>query len=109
MQWYRDTFTSFTPSASIAYRWTDDAMTYVSYAEGFKGGGWNSHFNDPPLSAAEQAALHEFRPGRGRRPSRSASKLDLADDTLRLNVRGVHLRLHGHAGDLSRAFRRRRP
>jgi iron complex outermembrane recepter protein len=62
VRWYRDTFTKFTPSASIAYRWTDDAMTYVSYSEGFKGGGWNSHFNDPPLSPAEQAALQEFRP-----------------------------------------------
>ena len=58
-QWYRDTFSSFTPSASIAYRWTDDAMTYVSYAEGFKGGGWNSHFN-AVLTPEQQAALQRF-------------------------------------------------
>ena len=59
-QWYRDTFSSFTPSASIAYRWTEDAMTYVSYAEGFKGGGWNSHFN-AVLTPAQQEQLQEFK------------------------------------------------
>jgi iron complex outermembrane recepter protein len=59
VQWYRDTFSSFTPSASIAYRWTEDVMTYVSYAEGFKGGGWNSHFN-AVLTPEQQAALQEF-------------------------------------------------
>ena len=84
VMWYRDTFTSFTPSAAIAYRWTDDAMTYVSYAEGFKGGGWNSHFNDPPLSAAEQAALHEFRQEEAQ-TIEVGFKLDLIEGTLRLN------------------------
>jgi iron complex outermembrane recepter protein len=59
-QWYRDTFSSFTPSASIAYRWTENAMTYVSYAEGFKGGGWNSHFN-AVLTPEQQAQLHKFQ------------------------------------------------
>jgi iron complex outermembrane receptor protein len=60
VQWYRDTFSSFTPSASIAYKWTEDAMTYVSYAEGFKGGGWNSHFN-AVLTPTQQAQLQEFK------------------------------------------------
>ena len=44
-RWYRETFDSLTPSGSISFRWTDDAMLYFSYPEGFKGGGWNSHFN----------------------------------------------------------------
>ncbi len=105
VRWYRDTFSSFTPSASIAYRWTDDAMTYVSYAEGFKGGGWNSHFNDPPLSAAEQAALHEFR-----QEEAETIEVGVQARSDRGNAaverRGVHFRLHGHAGDLSRAFPR---
>ena len=84
VRWYRDTFSKFTPSASIAYRWTDDAMTYLSYSEGFKGGGWNSHFNDPPLSAAEQAALQEFRPEEAQTIEIGA-KLDLGG-TVRLNL-----------------------
>jgi iron complex outermembrane recepter protein len=83
-QWYRDTFSSFTPSASITYRWTDDAMTYFSYAEGFKGGGWNSHFN-AVLTPAQQEALHEFDQEEAKTYELGA-KLDLADNTLRLNV-----------------------
>lgn len=85
VQWYRDTFTSFTPSASIAYKVSDDALAYLSYAEGFKGGGWNSHFNDPPLSAAEQAALQKFEQEEAQ-TIEVGIKLDLAGDTLRLNV-----------------------
>ncbi|MBX5460949.1 MAG: TonB-dependent receptor [Steroidobacteraceae bacterium] len=56
LRWYRDTFSAFTPSASLSYRWSRQAMTYVSYAEGFKGGGWNSHFNSV-LTPEQQAAL----------------------------------------------------
>ena len=36
-------------------------MVYLSYSEGFKGGGWNSHFNSV-LTPAQQAALQEFEP-----------------------------------------------
>jgi len=59
LRWYRDTFSAFTPSASVNYRWSRQAMTYVSYSEGFKGGGWNSHFNSV-LTPQQQAALQEF-------------------------------------------------
>ncbi|MGH8189609.1 MAG: TonB-dependent receptor, partial [Steroidobacteraceae bacterium] len=82
-QWYRETFNAFTPSASIAYRWNDNAMTYLSYAEGFKGGGWNSHFN-APLTAEQQAALHKFEQEEAETIEVGA-KLDLADNTVRLN------------------------
>lgn len=34
-------FSSFTPSGSVAFRWNDDLMTYLSVAQGFKGGGFN--------------------------------------------------------------------
>jgi len=83
MQWYRDTFTSFTPSASLAWRWNERAMTYLSYAEGFKGGGWNSHFNSV-LTAAQQAALQKFDQEEAR-TIEAGFKLDLAGNTLRLN------------------------
>jgi iron complex outermembrane receptor protein len=83
-QWYRDTFTSFTPSGSVTFRWTDDIMTYASYAEGFKGGGWNSHFN-AVLTPAQQEALHKFKPEEAQTIEVGA-KLDLASNTVRLNL-----------------------
>ncbi len=82
-QWYRDTFSSFTPSASLAYRWTDDAMTYVSYAEGFKGGGWNSHFN-AVLTPEQQAALQRFEQ-EDAETIEVGAKFDLGS-TVRLNL-----------------------
>ena len=84
VQWYRDTFTSFTPSGSFSFRWNDDAMTYLSYSEGFKGGGWNSHFNSV-LTAQQRAALQEFKPEQAR-TIELGTKLDLADRTVRLNL-----------------------
>jgi iron complex outermembrane receptor protein len=84
VQWYRDTFSSFTPSASLQFRWNDDAMTYLSYSEGFKGGGWNSHFNSV-LTPAQQDALQEFKPEEAQTIELGA-KLDLADRTVRLNM-----------------------
>jgi iron complex outermembrane recepter protein len=84
VRWYRDTFSSFTPSGSLSFRWNDAAMTYLSYSEGFKGGGWNSHFNSV-LTAAQQAALHEFKPEEAR-SIELGTKLDLAQNTLRLNL-----------------------
>ena len=84
VQWYRDTFSSFTPSASFAIEWTDNVMTYLSYSEGFKGGGWNSHFN-AVLTAAQQAALQEFQPEEAQTMEVGA-KFELANNTLRLNL-----------------------
>lgn len=83
VQWYRDTFTSFTPSASITYRWSDDAMTYLSYAEGFKGGGWNSHFN-AVLTQPQVNALLKFDQEEAE-TIELGFKLDLAGNTFRLN------------------------
>jgi iron complex outermembrane receptor protein len=84
VRWYRDTFSSFTPSGSLSFRWNDAAMSYVSYSEGFKGGGWNSHFNSV-LTAEQQSALHEFDPEQARTVE-LGTKLDLARRTVRLNL-----------------------
>jgi iron complex outermembrane receptor protein len=84
VQWYRETFNSFTPSASFAIEWTDSAMTYLSYSEGFKGGGWNSHFN-AVLTAAQQEALQKFEQEEAQTIEVGA-KFELLDNTLRLNL-----------------------
>jgi iron complex outermembrane recepter protein len=83
-QWYEDTFSDFTPSASLAFRWSPQGMLYLGYAQGFKGGGWNSHFN-APLTPQQQAALHPFRPEEAETVE-LGMKLDLAANTLRLNA-----------------------
>ncbi len=41
-------FESTTASASVKYRWSDAIMTYVSFAQGFKSGGFNQRYNAPP-------------------------------------------------------------
>ena len=40
----------WTPYLNLAYRWTKDLMTYVSYSEGFKSGGFTQRVF-PPLPA----------------------------------------------------------
>lgn len=84
VQWYSDTFSSFTPSGSVSLKWNEEMLTYLSYSEGFKGGGWNSHFNSV-LSAAQQAALHPFAPEEAQ-TIELGTKLDLAGNTVRLNL-----------------------
>ena len=82
--WYSDTFESFTPSGSLSFRFNEQAMIYASYSEGFKGGGWNSHFN-AVLTPEQQAALHPFKPEEAQTIEVGA-KFDLAGNTLRLNL-----------------------
>lgn len=81
--WYRDTFSAFTPSASLSMHWTEQTMTYLSYAKGFKSGGWNSHFN-AVLSQDLVDALLKFDPEEAE-TFELGFKLDLAGNTLRLN------------------------
>lgn len=41
-------FNSTTGSASIQYRWNPDFMTYASWSQGFKSGGFNQRYNNAP-------------------------------------------------------------
>src|SRR5512139_867529 len=84
VQWYRKTFSDTTMSGSLNYRINREAMVYASYSEGFKGGGWNSHFNSV-LSSAQQAALHQFKPETVN-SYEIGGKFDLLGNTMRLNV-----------------------
>ncbi|MFT5775475.1 TonB-dependent receptor [Hyphomonas sp.] len=80
---YETTFTDFTPSATLSYRWNDEVMTYLSYSQGFKGGGWNAHFNAPQT----QAQLDDFHSFDQEQAStiELGFKLDLLGRALRLN------------------------
>jgi iron complex outermembrane receptor protein len=87
IQLYERKFSSFTPSGTISYRWSDEVMTYIRYAEGFKGGGWNSHFNanPPPEPPARLALFQPFDPETAE-STEVGAKLDLLDQTLRINL-----------------------
>ncbi|MEE8495546.1 MAG: TonB-dependent receptor [Xanthomonadales bacterium] len=103
VQLYEETFTAFTISGTASYRWNEKGMTYISYSEGFKGGGWNSHFNGcqilslcsaglpPPVLANAIAAaaifpsVHSFGPEEAK-TYEIGFKLNLLDHTMRLNA-----------------------
>ena len=78
---YEENFDSLTGSASIAYRWNESIMTYFSWSQGFKGGGFNSRVEGLAIGATEPPPFNEetaetFEIG---------FKMDLFDKTLRLN------------------------
>jgi len=83
VQLYEATFTDFSPSVTLSHRWNEQVMTYLSYSQGFKGGGWNSHFNRPQ-SQAELDDFHAFDQETAT-TIELGFKLDLANNTVRLN------------------------
>ncbi|WP_308366814.1 MULTISPECIES: TonB-dependent receptor domain-containing protein [unclassified Microbulbifer] len=44
---YTENFQKMTGSASLTYNWTPTVMTYLSYADSFKSGGFNQRYNSP--------------------------------------------------------------
>ena len=53
---YERSFSAITLSAAVDCHWSDGLMTYARYAQGFKGGGWNSFF----ATVASQEFLDNF-------------------------------------------------
>jgi len=52
-------FSDFTPSAALSYRFSDDVLGYLSYATGFKSGGFNGRAF--PAPGADLSGI-EFEP-----------------------------------------------
>jgi iron complex outermembrane receptor protein len=74
-----DTFPSWTPRVGAEYRLTDDALLYISYARGFRSGG----FNGRPVG--ERGNLQPFQPEE-LATWEAGAKTQFFNDRLRANV-----------------------
>ncbi|MEX2124212.1 MAG: TonB-dependent receptor [Woeseia sp.] len=76
-------FSETTPMLSLAYQWTPDVMTYVTYSEGFKSGGFSQRVFPPlpevPVFEPETVKVYE-----------GGFKWDGFDHRLRLNAAVFH-------------------
>jgi iron complex outermembrane recepter protein len=54
----------FTPMVNLAYKWTDDVMTYASYSQGYKSGGFTQRVFPPvaqvPSVNPEKVTVYEL-------------------------------------------------
>ncbi len=68
----------FTPKLGLDYRVSDDVLTYVSYSEGFRSGGFNGRNQDPAnIGPFDPEFVENWELG---------MKGDFLDKTLRLNI-----------------------
>ena len=72
-----------TPAVSVEFQATDDILTYLSYSEGFKSGGFNGRPN--PNATGQFAAVTAFEP-ETLETYELGLKSQFADNTVRLNV-----------------------
>lgn len=72
----RGSWSSTTPRLGFQYRWNDTVMTYVTAAEGFRGGGFNY--------SADSGQFFKFNP-EDQRSYEVGARMDLLDRRLRLN------------------------
>jgi iron complex outermembrane recepter protein len=60
------TFAATSPTASVAWRFTDQVNTYLRYAEGFKSGGFNGEYSNiqstDPIEEHERETSTPFNP-----------------------------------------------
>lgn len=47
IQQANETFSDVSPRVSLQYKWNDDLLTYLSFSQGFKSGGFNSRYVAP--------------------------------------------------------------
>jgi iron complex outermembrane receptor protein len=70
----------FTPRVAFDYQFNDNVMGYVSYAEGFRSGGWNGRATTPgSIGPYDPEFVDSYEIG---------LRSDLLDGTLRFNLTG---------------------
>jgi len=81
-------FTDTTPYVNLAYTWNDDLMTYFTWSEGFKSGGFDQRFAAPRFDAV----TGEQRPTRFTPETVSSFEVGLKsqwlDNKVRINAAG---------------------
>ena len=85
---FSEDFDALTFMASLAYRWSDGLMSYLTFAEGFKSGGFDARFPAPPPGHEPNSPTAEPTTFK---PETVASyelgvKSDLLDNRMRLNL-----------------------
>ena len=81
--WYEADFSATNISLNLSYMLGDSTMVYGSYSEGYKGGGFNSHFNNAQ-STEDLANFHKFDEEEAE-TWEIGLKTDFLDNTLRVN------------------------
>ncbi|MFO7552450.1 MAG: TonB-dependent receptor [Haliea sp.] len=76
----RETFDSVQPKVSLAYRWKEDVMTYVTASKGFRSGAFNG--TDYVTRMYDAESLWNFETG---------AKTDLFERRLRLNIAAFYM------------------
>jgi iron complex outermembrane receptor protein len=86
----QDHWSNLSPRFGLEYKWTDDVMTYVSAAKGFKGGGFNdtSATVCPPADTAA-CGLSPFKP-ENLWTYEVGIRSDLFDRKVRFNLTGFY-------------------
>ncbi|MBL8550558.1 MAG: TonB-dependent receptor [Hyphomonadaceae bacterium] len=77
----------FTPSATLQYRVSEDVNLYVTYAEGFKTGGFSDRIE---AAGVDFDYDHELN-----KTVEAGAKLLLLDGALRFNVAAFHMEIEG--------------
>lgn len=77
-----DKWTDVSPSATIDYKLSDNALVYARYAEGYKSGGFNGRANSPAENVPyEPEEMRSYEAG---------VKTDWPEQGLRLNLTGFY-------------------
>ncbi|MEH6590692.1 MAG: TonB-dependent receptor [Halioglobus sp.] len=79
----KEDWQEFTPKVGVDYSVNDDVMTYLSYSEGFRSGGFNGRNNEPDnIGPFDPEFVENYELG---------MKGDFADNTVRLNLAAFYL------------------
>jgi iron complex outermembrane recepter protein len=79
----KEDWQEFTPKIGLDYQVNDDVMTYISYAEGFRSGGFNGRNNEPDnIGPFDPEFVDNYEVG---------MKGDFAENTIRLNLAAFYL------------------